>query len=86
MPRTPRRRWGASTRRGHRLRLDISSSNFPHFDVNPNSGEEEGSWLYPRPARNRVFTAAERPSHVLLPVIPREAATERRQSNRSTAS
>ena len=27
---------------GHRLRLDISSSNFPHFDVNPNSGEPEG--------------------------------------------
>jgi predicted acyl esterase len=29
--------------RGHRLRLDISSSNFPHFDVNPNSGEPEGA-------------------------------------------
>ena len=53
-------------RRGHRLRLDISSSNFPHFDVNPNSGEPEGSWLHPRLARNRVFAAAERPSHILL--------------------
>jgi uncharacterized protein len=69
-------------RRGHRLRLDISSSNFPHFDVNPNSGEKEGSWLHPRPARNRVFAAAERPSHILLPVIPKEAATDRRQSDR----
>ncbi|MBV9860582.1 MAG: CocE/NonD family hydrolase [Alphaproteobacteria bacterium] len=56
--------------RGHRLRLDISSSNFPHFDVNPNSGEPEGSWDHPRIARNRVFAEAERPSHILLPVIP----------------
>ena len=55
---------------GHRLRLDISSSNFPHFDVNPNSGEPEGSWQRPRIARNCVFTEANRPSHILLPVIP----------------
>ena len=38
--------------RGHRLRLDISSSNFPHFDVNPNSAEPEGEWQQPRIARN----------------------------------
>jgi uncharacterized protein len=56
--------------RGHRLRLDISSSNFPHFDVNPNSGEPEGSWQRPRIARNRVFAEVNRPSHILLPVIP----------------
>jgi putative CocE/NonD family hydrolase len=56
--------------RGHRLRLDISSSNFPHFDVNPNSGEPEGLWQRPRIARNRVFAEANRPSHILLPVIP----------------
>ena len=56
--------------RGHRLRLDISSSNFPHFDVNPNSGEPEGEWRQPRIARNRVFVEAARPSHILLPVIP----------------
>jgi uncharacterized protein len=56
--------------RGHQLRLDISSSNFPHFDVNPNSGEPEGSWEYPRIARNRVFADTSRPSHLVLPVIP----------------
>ena len=56
--------------RGHRLRLDISSSNFPHFDVNPNSGEPDGEWRQPRIARNRVFVEAARPSHVLLPIIP----------------
>jgi putative CocE/NonD family hydrolase len=53
--------------RGHRLRLDISSSNFPHFDVNPNSGAPEGEWLLARIARNRVFVEAGRPSHILLP-------------------
>jgi putative CocE/NonD family hydrolase len=58
--------------RSHRLRLDISSSNFPHFDVNPNSGEPEGAWQRPRIARNRVFAEANRPSHILLPVIPRD--------------
>jgi uncharacterized protein len=57
--------------RGHRLRLDISSSNFPHFDVNPNSGEPEGSMAHPRVAWNRVFMDRERPSHVVLPVISR---------------
>ena len=54
---------------GHRLRLDIASSNFPHFDVNPNSGEPEGSMDRPRVALNRVFVDRERPSHPLLPVI-----------------
>jgi putative CocE/NonD family hydrolase len=42
----------------HRLRLDISSSNFPHFDVNPNSGEPEGAWQHRRIACNRVFAEA----------------------------
>lgn len=55
--------------RGHRLRLDIASSNFPHFDVNPNSGEPEGAAEHPRIARNRVFVDADRPSHIVLPVI-----------------
>ena len=55
---------------GHRLRLDISSSNFPHFDVNPNSGEPEGSMEHPRIAENRVFVDRERPSHIVLPIIP----------------
>lgn len=59
-------------RRGHRLRLDIASSNFPHFDINPNSGEDEGKMDRPRVARNRVFVDANHPSHVILPVIPQE--------------
>ena len=53
---------------GHRIRLDVSSSNFPHFDVNPNSGESEGFGRTPQPARNRVYVDAHRPSRLILPV------------------
>ncbi|MDB6105293.1 MAG: Aminopeptidase, partial [Gammaproteobacteria bacterium] len=56
-------------KRGHRIRLDISSSNFPHFDVNPNTGAPEGTGLDRRVARNTVFMDAGRPSHVILPLI-----------------
>ena len=54
---------------GHRVRLDISSSNFPKYDVNPNSYEAEGEARAPRPALNTVFVNAMRPSKVVLPVI-----------------
>ena len=56
---------------GHRIRLDISSSNFPHFDVNPNTGEPEGRGLRTRIALNRVFMDRDRPSHLVLPIIDR---------------
>lgn len=59
--------------RGHRIRLDVSSSNFPHFDLNPNTGAPEGRGLTLRGARNSVYMDAARPSHVVLPVIPRRA-------------
>jgi hypothetical protein len=58
-------------RTGHRLRLDIAGSNFPHFDINPNSGEPEGAFDHPRIATTRIFADAARPSHLVLPVIPR---------------
>jgi putative CocE/NonD family hydrolase len=58
-------------KRGHRLRLDLAGSNFPHFDVNPNSGEPEGSMDRPRRAMTMIFVDAARPSHLVLPVIPR---------------
>ncbi len=58
-------------KRGHRIRVDISSSNFPHFDVNPNTGVPEGTGLSRRIARNTIFMDAGRPSHVILPLIPR---------------
>ena len=57
--------------KGHRIRLDISSSNFPRFDVNPNTGEplgRERSWTI---ARNTVFHDRSRPSHMTLPLVVR---------------
>lgn len=51
---------------GHRLRLDISSSNFPHFDLNFNTGEPEGQATHSRIAQNRLFVDAKRPSHMVL--------------------
>jgi len=56
---------------GHRIRLDISSSNFPHFDLNPNTGEPEGRWRRMRTATNTVRLDAARPSHVILPIVGR---------------
>jgi len=58
-------------RKGHRIRLDVASSNFPHFDVNPNSGEAEGYGRTPVKATNRVYCDKERPSRLLLPVMAR---------------
>jgi hypothetical protein len=55
--------------RGHRFRLDISSSNFPRFDVNPNTGEPLGRNTRTRVALNTVHHGADRPSHVTLPVV-----------------
>ncbi len=53
----------------HRIRFDISSSNFPKFDVNSNTGEAEGAALLRRVAVNSVFVDAARPSKVVLPVL-----------------
>jgi putative CocE/NonD family hydrolase len=57
---------------GHRIRLDIASSNFPHFDLNFNTGEPEGLSTHARIATNTVYVDQARPSHVVLPIIPAE--------------
>jgi len=54
---------------GHRIRLDVSSSNFPHYDVNPNTGEPLGLHRSTAVARQKLFVDAARPSQVVLPVI-----------------
>ena len=55
---------------GHAIRLDISSSNFPRFDPNPNTGEPVGQHTHTLAALNTVYMDRARPSHVLLPIIP----------------
>jgi putative CocE/NonD family hydrolase len=57
-------------RRGHRLRLDVSSSNFPRFDVNPNTGDPLGFERRWRVAENSIYHDPRHPSRILLPVIP----------------
>ena len=54
---------------GHRIRLDVSSSNFPRFDPNPNTGEPIGRHTHTVVAHNAVYVDAEHPSHVVLPLI-----------------
>jgi putative CocE/NonD family hydrolase len=56
--------------RGHRIRLDISSSNFPRFDVNPNTGEPLNNNRRWQTAENTIYLDAQHPSHIVLPVIP----------------
>ena len=56
---------------GHRIRLDVSSSNFPRFDVNPNTGGPLGRDRRLVIAENAIYHDPEHPSHIVLPVIPR---------------
>ncbi|MDA0746403.1 MAG: CocE/NonD family hydrolase [bacterium] len=58
-------------KKGHRIRLEISSSNFPRFDRNTNTGRDIGTDTELRPANQTVHHAKNDPSHILLPVIPR---------------
>ena len=55
---------------GHRIRVDVSSSNFPRFDVNPNTGGPLGRDRRVVLAENAVFHDPEHPSHIVLPIIP----------------
>jgi len=57
-------------RRGHRIRLDISSSNFPRFDINPNTGGPLGRDRRIMVAENVVYHDPDRPSHIVLPIVP----------------
>lgn len=61
--------WATANRfkAGHRLRVDVSSADFPRFDRNANLGGTAGS---PIPARQTIFRDVEHPSHLLLPVLP----------------
>ena len=56
---------------GHRIRLDVSSSNFPRFDVNGNTGENPGLSPVKIPAQNSVYHDPGHPSPVTLPLIPK---------------
>jgi uncharacterized protein len=57
-------------KRGHRIRLDISSSDYPAYDPNPNTGEPYMTGHHCIIARNTVHHDKQRPSHITLPIIP----------------
>jgi putative CocE/NonD family hydrolase len=57
--------------RGHRVRLEVSSSNFPKYDRNPNTGEEALLASKLEPVIQQVHFGPGTPSHVLLPVVER---------------
>ena len=58
-------------KKGHQIRVEISSSNFPRFDRNTNTGGEIGAETTFVPALQTVYHTSEYPSHVTLPIVPR---------------
>ncbi len=56
--------------KGHRIRVDVTSSHFPQFDRNPNTGEEFGKGTAVKVARQTVHHSRAAASHIVLPVIP----------------
>jgi uncharacterized protein len=58
-------------RAGHRIRVLVTSSDFPRYERNPNTGESPWEATVFLPVRQRVFHDATRASRVVLPVVPR---------------
>lgn len=56
--------------KGHRIVVHVSSSDFPEFDRNPNTGEPLGRSRMKRVAMNTVYHSASYPSHIVLPIMP----------------
>ena len=64
--------WATSNvfRAGHRIRLDVTSSNFPRWDRNPNTGHEFGADTELAVAHQTILHDREHPSYVVLPIVP----------------
>jgi predicted acyl esterase len=60
-------------KKGHMLRVEVSSSNFPRFDRNLNTGAEQATSKDFVPATNNILHDAEHPSALILPVMPAQA-------------
>lgn len=69
---------GQCFRRGHRLRLEVSSSNFPKYDRNLNGAGLLCLGRSGAAAEQRVFHGGERPSHISLTALPARWVEERR--------
>jgi putative CocE/NonD family hydrolase len=60
-------------KKGHRIRVHLTSSNFPLWDRNPNTGREQGMYTQLQIAEQTIFHEQAYPSHIILPIIPAEA-------------
>jgi putative CocE/NonD family hydrolase len=63
--------WATSNvfKAGHRIRVQITSSNFPRWDRNPNTGHPFGRDAELRPADQTILHDREHPSHIVLPIV-----------------
>ncbi|HUE82241.1 MAG TPA: CocE/NonD family hydrolase, partial [Pyrinomonadaceae bacterium] len=59
-------------RKGHRVRLEISSSAFPKYDRNLNTGEALGKTTRMQVAAQKIYHDRQHPSYVILPIVPRK--------------
>ena len=57
-------------KKGHRIRVYITSSNFPMWDRNPNTGDEQGMSAKVITAEQTIYHSRKYPSHIMLPIIP----------------
>jgi putative CocE/NonD family hydrolase len=57
--------------KGHKIRLEVSSSNFPRFDRNLNTGKDASTDAAMVPATNTILHDAQHPSALILPVVQR---------------
>jgi putative CocE/NonD family hydrolase len=55
--------------RGHRIEVHVSSSNYPRYEVNPNTGGEHSEGGATEVARNTIHVGPQSPSRLLLPVV-----------------
>ena len=64
--------WATSNlfKAGHRIRLDVTSSSFPRWDRNPNTGHAFGEDAELAVARQTILHDSEHPSYVVLPIVP----------------
>jgi len=65
--------WGTSNvfKQGHQIRVEVSSSNFPRFDRNTNTGNTIAEDAGFKPAMQTILHNAQYPSHITLPIVPR---------------
>jgi putative CocE/NonD family hydrolase len=58
-------------KKGHQIRIDVTSSSYPRFDRNPNTGRDIATEVEPISAKQTIHHGRDARSHVLLPVVPR---------------